>query len=90
MKKFISLSLVLVLALCMVLPVSAQTNVVAHDGNILFPESDVYAGTALILPVPVNGSKTFEGWFTAAEGGTKIGTAGDSYVPAADIELFAQ
>lgn len=53
MKKIIFLSLVLVLALCVVLPVSAQANVVVHDGNILFPESDVYAVTVNGVKVPV-------------------------------------
>jgi len=66
MKKFISLSLVLVLALCMVLPVSAQTNVVAHDGNILFPESDVYAVSVNGVKVPVRAEKITESPFDVA------------------------
>lgn len=53
-------------------------------------QADIYEGTVLTMPKPTNGSKTFEGWFTAAEGGTLIGTAGDSYTPTANIELFAQ
>ncbi len=60
------------------------------NGGTVGTESATYEGTALTLPTPTNGSKTFEGWFTAAEGGTKIGTAGDSYIPTANIELFAQ
>ena len=66
--------------------------VVAYNANggTVSAESAVYEGTALILPAPVNGSKTFEGWFTAAQGGSKIGAAGDSYIPADNIELFAQ
>ena len=80
---------------------SADTTYYAHlspkytviynaNGGTVSPDSFVYTGTALTLPTPTNGSKTFEGWFTAAEGGTKVGTGGDSYVPTADIELFAQ
>ena len=32
----------------------------------------------------------FTGWYTATSGGTKIGDAGDSYTPTADITLHAQ
>ncbi|MBQ6043758.1 MAG: InlB B-repeat-containing protein [Clostridia bacterium] len=60
------------------------------NGGTCTTEGAVYEGIALTLPTPTNGSKTFEGWFDAAEGGTKIGSAGDSYVPTADIVLFAQ
>lgn len=60
------------------------------NGGSVSPTSATYEGTALTLPTPTNGTKTFEGWFTAAEGGTKIGAAGDSYTPTANIELFAQ
>ena len=60
------------------------------NGGTVSTDSAVYEGTALTLPAPTNGSKTFEGWYTAASGGTKIGAAGDSYVPTANIELFAQ
>lgn len=60
------------------------------NGGTVSPANALYEGTALTLPTPTNGSKTFEGWFTAAEGGTKVGTGGDSYTPTANIELFAQ
>ena len=60
------------------------------NGGSVSPESCKYAGTPITLPTPTNGSKTFEGWFTASEGGTKVGTAGDSYIPGADITLYAQ
>jgi uncharacterized repeat protein (TIGR02543 family) len=52
--------------------------------------SATYEGTALTLPTPINGTKTFEGWYTEEEGGTRIGAAGDSYTPTADITLYAQ
>ena len=60
----------------------------ANGGTVGVAQA-VYEGTALTLPTPTNGVKTFEGWFTAAEGGTLVGTGGDSYTPTADIELFA-
>ena len=66
--------------------------IVAYDANggTVSLAYDTYAGTALTLPTPTNGAKTFEGWYTEAEGGTKVGTAGDSYIPTANIQLFAQ
>ena len=59
------------------------------NGGTVGTASATYEGTALTLPTPTNGTKTFEGWFTAAEGGSLIGAEGDSYVPTANIELFA-
>ena len=60
------------------------------NGGTVGTESADYSGTALTLPAPTNGSKTFEGWYTDSEGGTRIGTAGDSYVPGGNITLYAQ
>lgn len=60
------------------------------NGGSVSPADAVYAGVAIVLPTPTNGTQTFEGWFTAASGGTRIGSGGDSYVPTATIELFAQ
>lgn len=51
----------------------------------------IYEGTAITLPTPTPGAQpTFEGWFTAVSGGTKVGGAGDSYTPAANTTLYAQ
>ena len=66
MKKFISLSLILMLILCMVLPASAQTNVIAHDGNILFPESDIYAVSVNGVKVPVRAEMVTDTPFNVA------------------------
>ena len=51
--------------------------------------SQTYSGTALTLPTPTRSNYTFNGWYTAASGGTKIGDAGASYTPTADITLYA-
>lgn len=50
------------------------------------------AGDGIVLPslTSVADGYTFNGWFTAASEGTKVGDAEDPYRPAADIELFAQ
>jgi len=44
----------------------------------------------LTLPTATRNSYTFNGWYTAASGGTKIGDACASYTPTADITLYAQ
>lgn len=33
---------------------------------------------------------TFQGWYTAASGGTKVGNGGDSYTPSGNVTLYAQ
>lgn len=44
---------------------------------------------AIVLPTPERTGFTFDGWFTAADGGTAVGDAGDDYTPAADATLYA-
>lgn len=44
---------------------------------------------AIVLPTPERTGFTFDGWFTAAEGGTAVGDAGDNYTPDADATLYA-
>ncbi len=45
---------------------------------------------ALTLPTPTRTGYTFNGWYTAASGGTKVGAAGASYTPSANTTLYAQ
>lgn len=47
-------------------------------------------GDAVSLPTPTRTGYTFTGWYDAAIGGTLIGAAGASYIPTADITLYAQ
>lgn len=47
-------------------------------------------GAALTLPTPTREGYTFNGWYTAATGGTKIGDVGASYTPTNNITLYAQ
>ena len=61
-----------------------------NGGEAVTPGSATFTGTALTLPAAVKGSETFIGWFTAATDGEKIGEAGASYTPTADITLYAQ
>ena len=48
------------------------------------------ASTAVTLPTPTRSGYIFAGWYTAASGGTRVGGAGDSYTPSANITLYAQ
>ena len=58
----------------------------ANGGSVSLT-SATYAGTALTLPTPTRTGYTFNGWYTAASGGTK---ADDPYTPTSDITLYAQ
>ncbi|MBR2165855.1 MAG: InlB B-repeat-containing protein, partial [Paludibacteraceae bacterium] len=45
---------------------------------------------SVTLPAATNGTASLLGWFDAETGGNKIGDAGDSYTPTANITLHAQ
>lgn len=48
--------------------------------------------SSITLPTPTRSGYTFNGWFDAATGGTKIGDGGSSYLPSANanIQMYAQ
>ena len=60
------------------------------NGGTCGTASATYQGTALTLPTPTRTGYTFNGWYTAASDGTKIGDAGASYTPSANVTLYAQ
>ena len=41
------------------------------------------------LPTPTKSEYTFNGWYTASSGGTKVGDGGSSYTPTSNITLYA-
>ena len=50
-----------------------------------------WSGTGTVtLPTPTRAGYTFNGWYTASSGGTRVGGAGDSYTLSANTELYAQ
>ena len=60
--------------------------VAAAVGSLSGPD-----GSSIILPGDTRGGFTFDGWFTAASGGTEAGAAGASFtIPAGGVTLFAQ
>lgn len=74
--------------------VSAGSSVTfnSQGGSTVAPLS-YEAGGSITLPVaPTRSRHTFTGWYSAANGGTRVGGAGDSYSPAgsASITLYAQ
>ena len=44
---------------------------------------------SVTLPTPTRTGYTFEGWYTTASGGTKVGNGGDSYTPTESVTLYA-
>ena len=53
--------------------------------------TEASAGAGVTLPeVTPNSGYVFNGWYTAASEGTKVGDAGSNYKPAANATLYAQ
>jgi hypothetical protein len=50
----------------------------------------VVAGNSVTAPSASLSGSTFNGWYTAASGGTLVVSSGGSYTPSADITLYAQ
>ena len=44
---------------------------------------------AIILPTPTRGNYIFDGWYTAATNGTKVGNGGTAYTPTSNKTLYA-
>ena len=62
----------------------------ANGGSVSPSSATVDAGNSVTLPTPTRSGYTFNGWFTAASGGSRIGAAGETYPPTANITLYAQ
>lgn len=62
----------------------------ANGGSVGTTSATVTEGNSYTLPTPTWSYHTFNGWYTAASGGTKIGDNGDSYIPTSNITLYAQ
>ena len=60
------------------------------NGGSCTTASEIYMGAPLVLPTPTQTGYTFQGWYTAATGGTKVGDAGSNYTPNGSITLYAQ
>ena len=65
---------------------------VSFDGNNGTSPSaqSVAPGNSITLPSSSRDGNSLIGWYTAASGGTFVGSAGSSYTPPSSITLFAQ
>jgi uncharacterized repeat protein (TIGR02543 family) len=74
----------------------ASTYTLTYNGNggIVLGNSStsttVTAGSAVSLPSATRNYHTFNGWYTAASGGTYLGTTGNSYTPPSTTTIYAQ
>jgi len=63
----------------------------ANGGTIAQSTIDfTYGSTPLILPTPTLAGNQFDGWFTAATGGSLVGTSTAAFVPSASTVLYAR
>lgn len=59
-----------------------------NGGDAISPV--IFTGDSLTLPTAVKGTDSFTGWYTTADGNTKVGDAGTKFVPSKDTTLYAQ
>jgi uncharacterized repeat protein (TIGR02543 family) len=58
------------------------------NGGSVSPTSS--SGVTVTAPTPTRSGFSFNGWYTAASGGTFVVAAGGSYTPSSNITLYAQ
>lgn len=61
-----------------------------EGATVTSPLSYTYGGAGLTLPTPTMTGYTFNGWFSAASGGSSVSAGGAGYVPSSSITLYAQ
>ena len=60
------------------------------NGGSITPTSSTYDGaTAVSLPTPTRTGYNFDGWYTAASGGTKINDIGTTTKPTSNVTYYA-
>jgi uncharacterized repeat protein (TIGR02543 family) len=62
----------------------------ANGGISGTPSANVVSGASTTLPTATRTSYEFNGWYTAASGGSLVGLANASYTPAVSTTLYAQ
>jgi len=62
----------------------------ANGGSVSPASKGANYNTSVTLPTPTRSGYTFNGWYTASSGGTKIGNAGANYKVTKNITLYAQ
>lgn len=71
-------------------PNGATVSNLSTTNGATVPLYALWTPGSVILPTPTKAGHTFNGWYTEATGGTKVGVAGASYTPAANTTLYAQ
>ena len=66
------------------------TYTVTYDANGGTCATTSENASSVTLPTPTRDGYTFNGWYTAATGGTLVGAAGASYSLSEDVTLYAQ
>lgn len=61
----------------------------ANGGSVSPTAKVAKSGEKITLPTPARSGYTFNGWYTASSGGSKIGNAGASYTVTKSITLYA-
>lgn len=61
----------------------------ANGGSVSPSNNSNEEDKSVTLPTPKRTGYTFDGWYTASSGGTKIGNAGASYKPSGNITVYA-
>ena len=73
---------------------TAKTITITWDANggSVNPTTSTYTynGTPVELPIPTRANYTFNGWFTAASGGTQVTEVGTTNKPTEDVTYYAQ
>lgn len=64
-------------------------SVVFNGNGATTTSTTVSKGSSCTLPSITKSGYIFNGWYTAASGGTFVGNAGDTYSPSGDITLYA-
>ena len=65
---------------------SSANNTSFTNNNTLYAK---WTGGSVTLPTPTREDYVFNGWYTSASNGTKIGNGGESYTPNANKTLYA-
>ena len=71
-------------------PDGATVSNLSTTNGATVPLYALWTPGSVILPTPTKAGHTFNGWYTDATGGTKVGVVGASYTPAANTSLYAQ
>ena len=61
----------------------------ANGGSVSPSSESVRYGSSVTLPTPTRDHYAFNGWYTAATGGSYVGQGGDTYTPGSSITLYA-